>query len=610
MGWRMTRGAQLSASCFAFPFADSASRHLRLSPAFVMSAPILRLAQTELRLVAHYLDAKQLMRMARCSKVMMAGLDSPFTFKHCTLAVMCCRTPLRLSSLFRHLPLLVYWMIPAGVLAATMLDVMPLLGSNLTIRSFDASDCLHVPVRLWYALLADPAISRVAELIVTRSNRQMSMDWTFLDRVTKLPNLRSLSLGRTSGKARWAWNRLTPPPSLTSLHITDASQVAGDPALVADSCVPWIGQCTGLQSLHLSRPRLFDFPDPDKLSFFQSATMRALIELKLESCVFGAGSAPLLLSAFTLLSSLRLLHLFRWTLDAEVMVAVSSPPALRTMILEADRRSGRWKELEQRPDFNLLEHRPLLQVIIRKRPACASLIGLRAAAYFAIPLLTLQHSHERLHIERAKEDPWKPDMRERGHQIVPRFDRGLRKESRRVFGARDTSLDRTPDVLVQLLFQFADLRSLLCLARCSWRLRQLADTPRVWSHLQRPLTQSLLPHTRSRLLRHVPLTVNCYQFGGVGLFDRMIRAYPLLNIVETNMRYPDRGPNYVFLRSRYESACMRLLQRSAMERVEVLRMCCHLARWCSWALPRLRLLDFETISYTFEPHDDPSRPIS
>lgn len=217
-----------------------------------MSPPILRLAQTELRLVAHRLVAHVIMRLARCCKAFMAAVDSPFTFKYSSLAVTCCRTLLHLSPAFRPCPLGVRWMLPEGALAATEQDVTPLLGSNLSIRSFDASGCFHVPVRLWYSLLGDPAISRVHDLIVLRSDRQMSMDFTFLDRLMKLPFLCSLSLGRTSGKARWIWDRITPPTSLTRLRITDASPAAGNSTLAADSCLPWIAQCTELQRLHLS----------------------------------------------------------------------------------------------------------------------------------------------------------------------------------------------------------------------------------------------------------------------------------------------------------------------------------------------------------------------
>ena len=332
----------------------------------------------------------------------------------------------------------------------------------------------------------------------------------------------------------------------------------------------------------ISRPRLFysSGPTGSRLSFFQSETMRALLELKFESCVLGpaeGNTGLLLLPAFKLLSSLTWLHLLRCTLDANALIAVSSPPALRTLIIGSGFRPGnRWKrgDLETPATFNFMEERPVLQVIIRTRPDSASPSGMASAAYFARMQSCVQRFPNRFRIETGEVPP-KLRRRERGHEIVPRFDRGLRKEPRRMFNSQATPMDRTPDALVQLVMQPLDLHSLLAFARCSRRMRQLADTPRVWSHLKRELSLAMLPHTRSRLMRHIPLTVHCYRFGGVGLFDRAIRGSPFLNVLEVDMRYPGHGPDFVFVTSQYDAACVRLMQRSAMARVEVLRLSYH-----------------------------------
>lgn len=334
-----------------------------------ISAPLSLLADVELQLCMHFLEATEIMRWARCSTRMMHASAAPFAWHDALLRIDSHRLEqARSLRLLQHVPVAVRltgvgddWTPDAlrNHLDA-LLALVPRL-YQLHLSDASAPGGAAMQPHHWRRLLRHPSARQLRALTMQRQWGDAQVDSDTLRMLARLPLLHSLSV-HAADPATPIWSPLPSFPALTSLDVRDAGH--GQDGTV----LPFVAQCPRLVQLRIFEPALSGLRWH---SFFSAPRIRQLQRLSL--CRFRcsgwfADGPPTahIAAAFRALHSLRTLELSEIHGVETMMAELHHAPALRLLLIEPLSVTAWWMPRRSCPSLRalalLLRDAPLLEV--------------------------------------------------------------------------------------------------------------------------------------------------------------------------------------------------------------------------------------------------------
>jgi hypothetical protein len=356
--------------CF---FAETSALFLllvSLAARFLSPMMIERLADIELQLCMHGMQAGERLRWARCSRQLLHAAASPFAWRFVQplqiqatslsapslTAVNRLKAPLLpiapSSSFLRHIPLHLQWtddrahVLPQSALAG--LDALQ--RAEAQIHSLDTSSCRDVHPSIMRVLLSPVRLSSIlSHLRVLRLHEPSSKALAMkgypgvleLLATHASTHLHTLSIPEALDSATMSAlaTHLLPAlqRNLTSLHLNAGDNWGAGQAAVLES----IAQCGSLTHLGLAQPNSIRIEEAFE-AFFTSPNMRRLQSLTLRSFSAGglnphSGILPNFCAAFRAMDQLHSLDLINTYSVDSMLASLDSAVSLRSLTL-------RWRE--------------------------------------------------------------------------------------------------------------------------------------------------------------------------------------------------------------------------------------------------------------------------
>jgi hypothetical protein len=296
-----------------------------------------RLADVELELCMHGLEAKEILLFARCSRRLMHLASSSFAWKCATLQLDSSKLEDRVitpSGLLLHAPVGLVWCSKFSKFEGSDVASLLAIARSLRVRELDCSQSGIIRLHIFRSVLAAPELN---DLRVLRLRCPLTSDHMFDDKCARLicalPKLHTLSVVSMRGEPD-AWARLVDAPSLTDLRVEDSHDIG------ARSCLPFIVKCATVQRLKVTRPFLYGaaFREfctaPTIAQNLQRLELDTFFAAGMDTRSLAAVSAVDYAASFSALRSLRCLHLRRvFGLNA-LLPHLAQAAALTELILE------------------------------------------------------------------------------------------------------------------------------------------------------------------------------------------------------------------------------------------------------------------------------------
>ena len=243
---------------------SSSFPHFSLSIAMAARIPptslLKRLADVELQLVMHGLDAPSLLQFARCSHQLLHAADHPFAWS-CSSSPALHLPPSKLevavahpACLLRHSRVALCWSATDPAASVRSESAHQLIGavSSLALplhelAYLDSSRDFRVSKSDWMRVLTSPAVHPLRILRMIGCSAGVSLDASIVRAIAQLPHLHTLAVDQCALKADM-WAALPDAPALTSLAIVDHHQRTLEDGF-ANSCLRFVAQCSKL--IHL-----------------------------------------------------------------------------------------------------------------------------------------------------------------------------------------------------------------------------------------------------------------------------------------------------------------------------------------------------------------------
>jgi hypothetical protein len=234
-----------------------------------------RLAQVEVHLICHFLDACSLVRLARCSRRWLQDCTHAFAWKYCSISYYA-------SGLQKH-----------ADRADRRYCLIRLCPIELNLS--DYADLSEIPTcydirGLFYRYVYDLPMDRVSHSVQRLSIHHPVCPSLFAKICTALTELTSVTLNmRVDGEKKMELELLSCLPSLpqlTHLHVNFTIDTLKKEATPLSTPVQSIAECIHLRKLHLTGPR---FSSNAFASLFTAESLQQLQDLTLESCALSVG---------------------------------------------------------------------------------------------------------------------------------------------------------------------------------------------------------------------------------------------------------------------------------------------------------------------------------
>jgi len=306
-----------------------------------------RLADVELQLVMHGLAAREILKLARCSRCLLHAADAPFAWQHTRLCVDAklesniailrriigwFRHPSTASGespqLVRHTKVTLRWRGDDGYLAvlATASRV-----PALALYELDASNCGLFDPSHWTLVLGSPCMQQLRVLRMDSGTHYGATHSVAMKAVVQLPHLHTLHMRPPYYACSYASNLglLSQVPALTALHIHDTFAALYSARIAA---------CSKLVELAVYWP---SSRGPCWPSFFARPQIQQLRSLKLDRFKVLRQEEEEFVASFTGMRHLHTLHLASCDGIAVLMPALAHAPMLRLLTIEPDLRWAR-----------------------------------------------------------------------------------------------------------------------------------------------------------------------------------------------------------------------------------------------------------------------------
>ena len=365
------------------------------------------LADVELQLVMHNLDAPSLICLARSSRRTLQVASNAFAWKF---------TQLRLNSTPRH----VVTILPTQLLAHARVslrfhptydpltawrmrgppnrmdpDVEALLQCGLQLHELDASSCRQIRLSHWARILAHPSMQQLRVLRMQKAGESLALNLKTVLLIAGLPHLHTLVAQTWSDLSLWS-HLCVGGRALTSLSVAD-SGLHSCCAEINYICVGLAIACCRLKHLHIDLPCLWG---PIFRQFFTSPHTRQIESLALSRFCAHTVESPMTFdtrgrkpvpvadyaAAFSALDSLHTLRLSECKYVSSIVPHLTCAPALRTLIIESSSAPmAAFDESSTAPAaaqlIVLLRSQPQLSCVL-----CVPHHGLAAVSYYAAEL--------------------------------------------------------------------------------------------------------------------------------------------------------------------------------------------------------------------------------
>jgi hypothetical protein len=300
-----------------------------------------RLADVELQLIMHGLQATEILQLARCSPQLMHAADSSFAWLHTTLQLHFCRwfnfgrRKLPLSRLFSPASPSLLWdsSIPATIQEPRVVGDLLFLARGLwPLRELDASNANGlIRVDSWQRILLAPQMQQQR---VLRTSLLPNKAKRLLPLIAALPRLHTLAITHIPGDDSGTWMILSGAPALTCLHL-------GHILYSTEHARSALLLCHSLTRVHWTNP---PFGGILFRQFFAASSMQQQLQ-HLQLDYFPAAFVPAADYAlsFSGLHRLRSLHLRRVAGTDHLLSQLAHAPALRHLTVEL-RYEEQWKE--------------------------------------------------------------------------------------------------------------------------------------------------------------------------------------------------------------------------------------------------------------------------
>jgi hypothetical protein len=302
----------------------------------------MRLADVELQLIMHGLDALSLLHLAQCSSRLLHAAQSPFAWKCTTLDLsFTVPGPSSLLRQFVNVSLKFCAPRPAANGSVPAFDEayflgLDLLANNLNVTKLDLSKMTfrHFNVKQLKRTLSSRRLrDGLRVLVLHRPDTRIDLPEGMVKLVTSLTRLHTLHMCPGPGDAN-RWKSLHNMKGLTDLHIADG---VSD---VPRSCLPFVAQCVNLRHLRILGP---SFCEGAWRNFFASPNMQRLQSLHIKH--FAARTAVYTnvvtvppqdyAEAFASLKDLHTLQLSRVEDVDAMLVHVHLAPNLRMLVVDS-----------------------------------------------------------------------------------------------------------------------------------------------------------------------------------------------------------------------------------------------------------------------------------
>ena len=322
------------------------SPFLSLQTTVATSAYMERLADVELQLVMHGLDARSLLQFARCSRPLLHAADHPFAWLHASLHILGwqvesasspCSPP---SRLLRHARLSVRFdnsrpteQGNIAVEAQQFVDALRSLASPLHHLTCTDSTKPRISLQQWQQILGAPSARHLRTLHVVGCMYGLCFDDSTVHAIARLPHLHTLVVERCAAHPDM-WAALHSAPALTSLRMVDmhAMQREEREERFGNSCLQHVRQCSKLTHLDIWS---FALQGDGFDSFFAgSPHMRQLHSLQLTCLECADVPSAAYMSAFSALEHMHSLHLARCASVNSLLPHLRCAVALLDLTLE------------------------------------------------------------------------------------------------------------------------------------------------------------------------------------------------------------------------------------------------------------------------------------
>ena len=346
-GWRCL-------CCSTFSASRPCGSAIRRSPFFSFQTTVAmsayaymeRLADVELQLVMHGLDARSLLQFARCSRPLLHAADHPFAWLHASLHILGWQVESASSSssppsrLLRHARLSVRFdksrpteQGAIAVQAQPFVDALRSLASPLHHLTCTDATKPRISLEQWQQILAAPSARHLRTLRMAGDMCRSSFDDETVRAISRLAHLHTLAV-ECCAEDSAVWAALPDAPALTSLQIVDRHRSTLEDDF-GNSCLHYVRQCSKLTHLNIWSFALALNGGDELRSFFADSPhhMQRLESLQLTMDCDELLPAPCV-AAFSSLVHLHSLHLAHCTSVSWLLPHVRAAPVLRRLRLE------------------------------------------------------------------------------------------------------------------------------------------------------------------------------------------------------------------------------------------------------------------------------------